>query len=262
MLNYKKKIIQILTIIIILYFSILILFTIFQKDLVYYPDNQDFNNCKAFEDSEKITYNGTRFYYKEKSDQLIVIYHGNARSACSRGYIKEIIDQYDLSYIFVEYTGYSNDKNKPSKKAIISDIKNVNTFITELNPTKTIYLGESIGTGVVSYHASINEPNTLILVSPFDSILSVAKKKFWMFPVKLVFKENFDNINSLKNFNNKLIIFHGIDDKTVPISHSKELFDTLQIESKQYVKIDNAGHNDVFNTEEFNVKFKKLIEEI
>ena len=83
-----------------------------------------------------------------------------------------------------------------------------------------------------------------------------------MFPVKLVFKENFDNINSLKNFNNKLIIFHGIDDKTVPISHSKELFDTLQIESKQYVKIDNAGHNDVFNTEEFNVKFKKLIEEI
>jgi uncharacterized protein len=259
MLKFNNKIIKISTIILITYLSILLIFTIFQKNLIFYPDNQDFNDCKTFEDSQKIIYQGTRFYYKEKSDQLIVIYHGNARSACSRDYIKNIIDEYDLSYIFVEYTGYSNDDKKPSINAIKSNINNVNDFIKELNPTKTFYLGESIGTGAASYHASINEPDTLLLIAPFESIKNVAQKKFWMFPTKLVLKQNFDNINSLKDFNNEIIIFHGINDKTVPVSHSEELFKTLQAKNKEYISIENTGHNDVFDTIEFKQRFDELM---
>ena len=72
-------------------------------------------------------------------------------------------------------------------------------------------------------------------------------------------KQNFDNINSLKDFNNEIIIFHGINDKTVPVSHSEELFKTLQAKNKEYISIENTGHNDVFDTIEFKQRFDELM---
>ncbi|MFC1756459.1 hypothetical protein ACFLY1_00730, partial [Patescibacteria group bacterium] len=73
----------------------------------------DFKSCTFFQDSQKINIGGTRAYYKENSKKLILFYHGNAGSACDRSFLRDEFQKLGYSYIFVEYTGYSNDSRKP-----------------------------------------------------------------------------------------------------------------------------------------------------
>lgn len=76
----------------------------FQRQLTYFPDNSDFYNCPIFSEAEKITYKKTRMYLIKKDlEKLVVFYHGNAASACSTGYIRDVIDSSGASVLIPEY---------------------------------------------------------------------------------------------------------------------------------------------------------------
>lgn len=219
-----------------------------QNRLMYYPDNTDFNSCKGFEDSQKLNLDGTRVYYKKNSADLIVFYHGNAGSACDRSFIKDEFNKLGYSYIFVEYAGYSDDKRKPSKKLIIKDAENVNEFIKTLEYSNLAIAGESIGTGAAIYHASIINTDKIMLISTFDNLLSVAKEKFPFnfYPLKLMFRENFNNGAQAVRIKSALFI-HGEKDSIIPLHHGRNLFDKIEAEDKSFVEIKGAGHNDLFD---------------
>jgi len=115
--------------------------------------------------------------------------------------------------------------------------------------------GQSIGSGPASYHASLGGVDSLILVSGFSSLADIARKKFKIYPVSLILKENYPNTKWLSNFKGHIKIFHGDDDPVVSHKFSKKLYDNLYIEKKDYVLIEDAGHNDIWDSE----KFKKLL---
>ena len=70
-----EKILKIIIkIFLLLYFSVGLFLYINQKRFIYYPDNQDFDSCSNFEDSQKLNINGTRIYYQKNSDNLVVFY--------------------------------------------------------------------------------------------------------------------------------------------------------------------------------------------
>ena len=110
MLQFKFKylIIILIVILVIYYFFNSIAMYMNVTDYIYFPNEQDFNNCPGFSDSEKKEHQGTRFYYTENSDKLLIFYHGNAGSACDRAFIKDQFKQMGYSTIFVEYAGFSN----------------------------------------------------------------------------------------------------------------------------------------------------------
>jgi len=218
--------------------------------MVYYPDKQDFDLCQGFKDSQKINFNGTRFYYKQNSDKLIIFYHGNAGSACNRSFLKDFFEENDYSYIFVEYAGYSNDSKKPTKKLLLQDVENVNNFIKDLNYSELVLAGESIGTGLASYHSTLTKADKLFFVAPFSSIADVGQRHFFLYPVKLLLKENYDNELWLQDFKEKIMIIHGNKDGIIPMRLSKKLYESISTIKKKYVEIDGAGHNDIYRYEE------------
>ncbi len=231
-----------------------------QKSMLYYPDNQDFESCEGFKDYQKINFQGTRFYYKENSsDNIIVYYHGNAGSACDRSYFKEFFEQPNFSVMFVEYAGYSNDQKTPSKDLILQDVRNVNDFIKEKSFKKVIIYGGSIGSGAASYHTSIGQVDSLIFVGSFSSLKDVAQSKFPIFPADVLFKENYDNLKWLKNYQGRIIILHGNKDKVIPHKFSQKLFEGIPTDKKEYVLIEGKGHNDIWNSSLFREKIVEFI---
>jgi len=249
---------QILAWIILLYilFGLYLFFN--QRKLIYYPANQNFYACPAFNDSQKIDYKGTRFYYKKNSEKLVVFYHGNAGSACDRGYIKSIFNEVGYSYIIVEYAGYSNDTRKPSEALILNDVRNINDFIAETSYSSLILLGESIGSSVAAYHASITEADKVLMLSPFNNLEEFVKSYYPLYPVRLMLKEKYTNEKWLKQHKGEVMIIHGTDDSIIPIWQSKKLYESIST-TKEYIEIEDAGHNNLFLYENTEAGIKKFL---
>lgn len=233
----------------------------YQNNFLYYPDNQNFYDCNGFNDYEKIMYNGTRFYFKENNnDNINIIYHGNAGSACQRSYYKFLFEQNNASIIFVEYTGYSNDSKSPSKNLIFKDVENIHEYIRKnKNYSKIMVYGESIGSGAASYHTSLGSVNCLILSAPFSKLEDVVKEKYPIYPISILLKEDYDNIQLLKNYTGEVLILHGDSDAVISNNFSKELFESLISEKKEYVLIEKKGHNDLWDSTLYVEKLSKEI---
>lgn len=247
--NLIKTILKITIAIYVVFGAVLF---IFQKNYVYFPDNQDFISCSEFADSEKLNLDGTRVYYKKNSEKLAIFYHGNAGSACGRAYIKNQFQKLGLSYLIVEYAGYSGDTQKPSKKLLMKDVENVNKFIANREFTEIILVGESLGASLAVYHSSIFDVDKLLLISPFYQMVDIAKRSYGViYPISLMLTEDYSNSEWMNISQARSVeIIHGDADEIIPIEHSKKLFEEIKIKNKKFVEIVGAHHNNMFEFEE------------
>lgn len=216
-----------------------------QKRYIYFPSNQDFTSCPGFSESEFVNYNGTRAYYTRVSDRLLVFYHGNAGSACDRDYLKDYFKLLGYSSLFVEYTGYSNDPRGPARDLLMADVRQVNEFLKTLSFKQLVLAGESLGAALAVYHSSIAGENKLLLVSPFDKLSNVGKIHYKFFPVSLFLREEYDTTKWIQNIGSVLII-HGTKDDIIPMRLGKSLYEQISAAEKQFVEVEQAGHNDIF----------------
>ena len=216
-----------------------------QREFIYYPTTRDFEKCAGFKDAEKLNINGTRAYFKHNSDTLAVFYHGNAGSACGRTYIKKMVENAGHSFLIVEYAGYSNDKKKPKEELLLQDVRNMVEFIEGREFNEVLLIGESIGGSLAAFHASKSPYDRMLLISPFDTLGSVAQDAFPLYPAKMLVMENYDNMELLQGKENIWII-HGTKDEIIKIDRSKRLYGAMNGKNNRYIEIDGAGHNDIF----------------
>lgn len=235
-----------LSILAIFYVSFGAFLSLYQENIVYYPNTQDFKNCSDFQNAGKIDFKGTRMYVKDTDKPTIVLYHGNAGSACDRSFYADIFTQAGYGYIIVEYAGYSNDSRKPTHDLIKNDVQNVVAYIKENHISNITVVGESIGTGIASYHVSLQSPDKLLLISPFTNLADVAKNRFWFYPTSILVDNAFDNVANLSKYQNPVTIIHGDNDTIISHKLGQELFESLKTQ-KEFITIQGAGHNDLFS---------------
>lgn len=222
-----------------------------QESIIYQPFAQDFDDCPTLAGAEKITHDGTRMYYHDNGNMLMVVYHGNAGSACDRAFLATLAEQAGYSYLLPEYAGYSNDSQKPSHEAIKKDVEHVVDFINSDDFDHVVVYGESIGTGAASYHSSLQPPSKLILLAPFTNLVDIARERFWFYPSALFVDNAFDNMELLSKYRGQVLIAHGENDDIIPLPIGMQLFDAVPSREKQFVTIAGAGHNTVYESPEF-----------
>jgi len=232
------------------YFGIGAALAIFQKEFTYFPDKQDFNDCPDFAVSRKLDLNGTRAYYQYNSPVLVVFYHGNAGSACGRAAIKDEIEKNGASYLFVEYAGYANGKDRFSKDAILKNVRDAANFIAAKNFQKVVVIGESLGTAPAVYHSTLAKVDRLVLVSPFCKMAEVAQSKYPAYPVSCFLSEDYDNCGLINQSRaEEFLVVHGKRDAVIPFEQAEKLFRQISSAEKNFVVIDVAGHNDIYGYE-------------
>lgn len=236
-----------------------------QRSFIYRPSNlQSFENCLGFNDYKKLEYKDTRMYYKKnsQSEKVLVYYHGNGGSACGRSAIKPLFEKTNASLVFPEYTGYSDGQKSPSSDRILQDAKNVNQFIKSKSYEKVIVYGQSLGSGPASYQASLGNVDSLILVSPFSTLIEAARSIFpltKLYPLNLILKEKYDNIHWLQDYRGNLTVIHGEEDRMVPAKLSKRLFESAPTENKEYVSIEGRGHNDIWASTRYRGRILEIV---
>lgn len=246
----------------VFYISFGVYLTLNQEKIVYQPFPQDFNACPEFSEAEKISYENTRMYIKRAGlEPMIVLYHGNAGSACDRAFYADLFSSAGYGYIVVEYAGYSNDARLPSHELVKQDVEHVVSYLKNQGLKSIIVVGESIGTGAAAYHASIASPDKLLLISPFTDLAGIASSRFWFYPTSILVNNAFDNTVALHKYTGSVTIIHGLKDTVIPHNLGSQLFQSLQIANpKTLVSIEGAGHNDLFLYDETYIALSEFLE--
>jgi pimeloyl-ACP methyl ester carboxylesterase len=182
----------------------------------------------------------TRTSVKPRSVWLV--FHGNAGQASDRTYIINRLPADAHAYI-LEYPGYGLRPGKPSMASINAAARHAYADLRSRYPELPLgVFAESLGSGPGSFLCSLPAPpDRLVLVVPFDTLLSVAKRHMRFLPVSLLLRDRWDNIKALKSYSGPVLIYAAEADTVIPASHARAL--AASVPQARYVEIP-GGHND------------------
>jgi esterase/lipase len=185
---------------------------------------------------------------KGKSN-AILYFGGNAESmAQSTGYLEAQFPEF-TTYM-MDYRGYGASSGVPTEQALYMDaLKLYDTIAT--NHKRICVGGRSLGSGVATYVASKREVSKLALITPFDSIVAVAKERYPMYPVSFLLKDRYDSVSRAKDIKAKTFIIMAEKDKVIPRENTQNLIDAFLPKQRKVTIIKNRGHRDISSDDKY-----------
>lgn len=175
----------------------------------------------------------------------VVVFHGNGGTADHRDYYVAALGSMGYRVILAEYPGYGARKGELGESSFVNDARATVRLAARQYPEPVYLLGESLGCGVVAAAARDDSLGikALILITPWDTLLAVAKSLYPLLPVGLFLKDRYDSVENLQSFPGKIAVVGAERDEILPLKHAEALYRSLTADKKMWV-IRGAGHND------------------
>ena len=238
-----KPVLRIVGILLVLYVIVVVIIYFRQRSMIFFPTHAEpSGGLTLWSDGDRRT--GCIGYCREvpNPQTIWLMMHGNAGQAADREYVLRCMSGQDSLYV-LEYPGYGMRKGSPSKESMNRAASEAYQLLRSRNPnTPVCLLGESIGSGPACALAQEKvPPEKIVLVVPFDSLADVASGHFPFLPVRLMLRDAWNNVESLRPYTGPVDIFGAKDDNIIPIKHARAL--ARQIPGAQFIEI-HGGHND------------------
>jgi len=177
----------------------------------------------------------------QNAQNIWLLLHGNAGQAADRSYALPAFSASDSVFI-LEDPGYGQRVGTPSLESFNQAAKEAYELLRSRFPkTPVCVVGESIGTGPASSLALESvPPSKIVLIVPFEILSRVIADHLPSLPATTQIRDNWNNIESLRNYRGPLEIFGAKNDEVIPIAHAKAL--AASKPSAIYHEID-GGHN-------------------
>ena len=144
----------------------------------------------------------------------------------------------------MKYRGYAGAAGNPTEQALFSDALALFDHIKENSPPRVHVIGRSLGSGVATYLAAQRSIDSLILVTPFDSILNLSKNMLPVLPVEWLLKDHFNSKSWAHQINAPTLVITASNDQIIAKKHTDSLVQSLPKNMFTAVTI-SAGHNDI-----------------
>jgi uncharacterized protein len=139
----------------------------------------------------------------------------------------------------------------PSEATITADALQWHDYAAkELKPKRLIVFGRSLGSGAAVIVASERPLAGVILATPFDSLLEVAKRHYPFLPIRLMLRHQFDSVGRAPKIQAPLLCLAAQRDEVIPSSHARKLYDAWGGE-KRWIELEGAGHNSTDGVPDF-----------
>ena len=188
---------------------------------------------------------GTRLqaWHAKAGPPMVIYFGGNAEE--TSWMLEELGNVPGVSWLIVSYRGYGLSEGSPGEAALISDALEWFDYAMTLpgaEPKRTLVFGRSLGSGVAVALAAQRPVARLILVTPYDSLATVAKRHYWYLPVDLLLKHRFDSIALAPALKQPLLCLIAERDEVIPQAHGERLFDAWGGEKRKVI-LQESGHN-------------------
>jgi pimeloyl-ACP methyl ester carboxylesterase len=198
---------------------------------------------------------------RSKNRPLIIGFGGNAWNGQDVAkYLHEVFPDHDV--VTFHYRGYRPSTGSASAEALIADAPLVyDLAVARLKPRRVVAVGFSIGSGVAATLTASRKLDGLILVTPFDSLKSVAESMYPWLPIGPFFSHEFDAAGALEQSKVPVAIIAAERDEIVP----PERTDALRARVPNLVfdrTIERSGHNDIYARSEFQDAMREALDRL
>ena len=128
----------------------------------------------------------------------------------------------DHALYMPHYRGYSGSGGNPTEKDLLGDAQALLEIVSQKHRKITI-VGRSLGTGIAVWLATQNKVERLLLITPYDSILNIACKKFPFLPVRWLLKDRYESIQWASRVSCPTKILAADRDEIIPDRKSTRL---------------------------------------
>lgn len=171
----------------------------------------------------------------------LIFTHGNAESIEDWAELARTYGYQGLSVLLVEYPGYGRSSGKPSEASITETMNRAYDWLTarpEVDASKIVFHGRSIGGGAAAALARTHPPAALILESAPASVAALAHG--YGVP-EFLCRNPFRTDEVVATLQCPILIFHGTTDQIVPVEHARRLHQLAP--QSELIEMD-SGHND------------------
>lgn len=220
--------------------------------------NQDFEELNIPSFDAKIQ-NGLLF--KTQNPKGLVFYlHGNAGSLDTWGSIAKNYTDLGYDIFILDYRGFGKSEGEiENQDQVFQDLTFAyNKLITTYDRSKVVIIGYSIGTGLATYLASIENPKKLILQAPYFNFIELSSGRVPFVPDFLK-KFKFETDKYIVKVKSPIYIFHGNKDQVISFDNSIRLQKLLKPTDKVFI-LDNQEHLGMNENSDFQQELKVILE--
>ena len=175
----------------------------------------------------------------------VLVAPGNGGNRAGRVGLAGELRRLGLAVLLMDYRGYGGNPGSPSEEGLARDAMAAVETLENLGypAERTIYFGESLGSGVVSALQARRPPAGMVLRSPFPELADVGAWHYPWLPVRLILHDRFPVLDHLLVSEVPVTVVYGDRDSIVPTELSARVADAAPALVERVV-IPGADHND------------------
>lgn len=173
-----------------------------------------------------------RYWPNPNAKYTLLYLHGNYEDLGSIAeYIPDFVKAGYAVFAF-DYRGYGWSEGRPTEPACYADAKLAYDYVRTtlgVRPNRLIIFGYSLGGGMGVELVRSNPAAGLVLQGVFASAYRVR------LPIPLFPGDKFRNLAKAPELRLPVLVIHGTDDRTVPVSHGEAIFAALTCRKKELI---------------------------
>ena len=227
-----------------------------QRRLVYFPfgqvptpDEVGLTGVEPvqFATADGITLNGWFLPSRRSPARFtVLVFNGNAGNRAYRAPLAATLQARGLAVLLFDYRGFGENRGAPTEAGLIADARAARAYLFgrgDVDSTRMVYFGESLGSALAVDLAAEYPPAALILRSPFTSLIELGQIHYPFLPVRWLLRDRFASIARIPQVRCPLLVIAGDADHIVPLEQSRRLYDAART-AKTLVVVPGADHND------------------
>ena len=156
----------------------------------------------------------------------------------------------DYALYVLEYRGYGDSSGKPSEAALVSDAL-VLFDQAHQRCDNVVVMGRSLGSGIAIQVAASRPTSALILVTPYDSIINLARRRYSFLPLDWMMSDRYESWKFAPAISVPTLMLLASDDTVVPRASSEALKKSFNQSVLTFEVVGNTSHNDILDSPEF-----------
>jgi fermentation-respiration switch protein FrsA (DUF1100 family) len=257
MLRNRRRMLRVLVAVLLLCGVVVGMMWWLQRQLIYFPDSSSVPAAgDVIEGARDVTLHtdddlelGAWFVPAARGStdrhMAVLVAPGNGGNRVGRADLAEELRRRGLAVLLMDYRGYGGNPGSPSEDGLSRDALAGAEALEDLGypAERTIYFGESLGSGVVAALQKARPPAGVVLRSPFTELADVGAHHYPLLPVRLLLRDRFPVAEYLAGSEVPVTVIYGDRDSVVPTELSRRVADEVP-ELAERVVFEGADHND------------------
>lgn len=125
----------------------------------------------------------------------------------------------NMTVLAMNYRGYGESQGIPAELHMVEDGCHLYDWLAtrgQVDAHRIAVVGRSLGSGVAVQVAKERPVHSVVLITPYDSILAIAKRRFRVMPIEYMLRHRFESIKYAPSLKAPTYVLRAASDDVVP----------------------------------------------